>query len=101
MARIMEIALSRIREISSPSKGKKMHAVAEAHSLLRRGAPPLPEEKKGKWIERAAAVFGLTFSQAKKIVYGEVKDLRASRLDAMRDKLNQLKESANKRQGIA
>ena len=86
--------MSRIRENSSPLKGTKMDAVAEAKSAFRwipRGA----DQPKLNWLrESVAPFFGLTFSQAKKIEYQEVKDLRASRLDAMREKLNQLQERA-------
>lgn len=73
-----------------------MHAVVEALSILFE-VPRQPDEPKGRWIARAGGVFGLTFSQAKKIIYGEVKDLRATRLDAMRERLDELKESAVKR----
>ena len=71
-----------------------MHAVAEARSIMRIAVPPLPFEGKMAWLARAAGVFSLTFSQAKKIEYGEVKDLRASRLDAMREKFDQRQERA-------
>jgi hypothetical protein len=74
-----------------------MHAVVEARSIFREVVPPLPFEGKLAWITRVAGVFNLTFSQAKKIEYGEVKDLRASRLDAMRDKLSQRQERASAR----
>jgi hypothetical protein len=76
-----------------------MHVVAEARSIMREAVPPLPFEGKLAWLRRVAGVFGLTFSQAKKLEYREVKDLRASRLDAMRDKLKGLQASAAKRQG--
>src|SRR5262245_31891020 len=99
MIRIMEIALSRIREISSPSKGKKMHAVAEAKAAFR-AIPRDVDQPKLEWLRtRVAPFFGLTFSQAKKIEYDEVKDLRASRLDHIREKVSQLQESAAKRRG--
>jgi hypothetical protein len=94
----MERQMSRIRETSSLPQGTKMHAVVEAQTILR-CVPRDPTEPKWHWIKRAGAFFGLTFSQAKKIEYREVKDLRASRLDAMRDKLNELQASAAKRQG--
>lgn len=73
-----------------------MHAVVEAKSILR-FVPREPDEPKGLWLRKAGAFFGLTPSQAKKIEYEEVKDLRASRLDAMRARLTELQEGAAKR----
>lgn len=73
-----------------------MHAVVEAKSILFQ-IPRGSAEKMGEYIRRAGGFFGLTPSQAKKIVYEEVKDLRASRLDAMRARLEQLQEGAAKR----
>src|SRR4029077_16775786 len=99
MPNMMERQMSQIREKPSPSPGKKMHVVAEARSIMREAVPPLPFEGNMAWLQRVAAFFGLTCSQAKKIEYREVKDLRSSRLDAMRDKLNELQASAAKRQG--
>lgn len=87
------------REFRSPSQGKSMQAVVEAKSIIF-AVQRSPTEKMGAYIRRAGAFFGLTSSQAKKIVYGEVKDLRASRLDAMRAKLDELNESASKRREI-
>jgi hypothetical protein len=77
-----------------------MHAVLEAKSMFRfvpRGA----DEPKGEWLRRAGQFFGLTPAQAKKIEYQEVKDLRASRLDNMRARLNEAKERAEKREELA
>jgi hypothetical protein len=88
-----------IRENLSLSQGKTMNAVVEAKSILF-AVPRSPTEKMGAYIRRTGAFFGLTFSQAKKIVYGEIKDMRASRLDAMRAKLDQLQEGAAKRRGM-
>lgn len=89
--------MSRIRENSSPLKGKKMHAVAEAKSAFRL-IPRGVDQPKLEWLRQSVApFFGLTFSQAKKIEYGEVKDLRASRLDYIREKLKQGQERAVKR----
>lgn len=87
------------REFRSPSRGNAVHAVVEAKEIIF-AVPRSPTEKMGAYIRRAGALFGLTSSQAKKIVYGEVKDLRASWLDAMRAKLDELNESAAKRLGI-
>lgn len=89
--------MSQIREKLSPSQGKKMHAVAEAQSIMR-AIPRDHDEPKGAWLRRAGHFFGLTPAQAKKIEYSEVKDLRASRLDAMRERLGELKERAAKRE---
>jgi hypothetical protein len=75
-----------------------MNAVVEAQTILR-CVPRDPTEPKWHWIKRAGAFFGLTFSQAKKIEYREIKDMRASRLDAMRDRLVELRQSAANRQG--
>jgi hypothetical protein len=98
MSGIMEGSMSRIRENSSPLKGKKMDTVAEAKSAFRwipRGA----DQSKLNWLsESVAPFFGLTFSQAKKIEYGEVKDLRASRLDHIREKLRKGQERAGRRE---
>jgi hypothetical protein len=88
--------MSKFREILSLPQGKPMHAVVEAKSMFR-VVPRLPDEQKGEWLRKAARIFGLTPSQAKKIEYEEVKDLRASRLDAMRAKLNELEEGARAR----
>lgn len=76
-----------------------MHAVVEAKSIMR-FVPRGTDEPKGHWLRRAGSVFGLTPSQAKKIEYEEVKDLRASRLDAMRARLNELQQGAVKRREI-
>jgi hypothetical protein len=92
----MENDVSRNREKFSPSQGKKMNAVIEARSILRM-VPRGPDESKGAWLRKAAEMFGLTPSQAKKIEYDEVKDLRASRLDAMREIQQGLKEAASRR----
>lgn len=92
--------MSRIRESSSLPQGKKMHAVVEARSYIK-AVPRWPDEPKLDWIERAGSVFGLTFSQAKKIIYDEVKDISATRLDRMREikaKLAALKEQADDNQ---
>jgi hypothetical protein len=97
----MEPPMSRIRESSSPSQAKKMHVVAEARLIMREAVPPLPFEGKMAWLKRVAGVLGLTFSQAKKIEYLELKDMRASRLDAMRDQLAEVRTSAAKRQGAS
>ncbi len=75
-----------------------MHTVAEAQSIMRT-VPRFPDEPKLVWVKRVGALFGLTFSQAKKINYGEVKDMRASRLDAMRAKLEELEQGAVRRRG--
>lgn len=97
----MEQPVSRIRETSSPFARKTMNAVAEARSAFR-AIPRGVDQPKLEWLRRSVApFFGLTFSQAKKIEYGEVKDMRASRLDAMREKLVQLQESAAKRRGTS
>ena len=88
--------MSDFREKFSPSRGKPMHAVVEARSMFR-FVQREPDEPKGLWLRRAGRFFGLTPSQTKKIEYNEVKDLRASRLDAMRAKLNELQEGAQKR----
>ncbi|GEP59494.1 hypothetical protein RSO01_66600 [Reyranella soli] len=78
-----------------------MHAVAEAKAAFR-AIPRGVDQPKLEWLRnRVAPFFGLTFSQAKKIEYDEVKDLRASRLDHIRDKVSQLQESAAKRRGEA
>lgn len=60
-----------------------MNAVAEAKSLLYR-FPRLKGEKKLPWLEAASEFFGLTFSQAKKIEYDEVKGIDADKLRRMR-----------------
>lgn len=73
-----------------------MHAVVEAKSILQE-VPRRPDELKGDWLQRAGALFKLTRSQAKKIWYGEVKDISATRLDRMRDIRSQLQESAARR----
>lgn len=73
-----------------------MHAVVEAKSILKE-VPRHPDEPKRDWIQRAGALFKLTRSQAKKIWYGEVKDISATRLDRMRDIREQLQESAARR----
>ena len=91
--------MSEFREKFSPSRGKPMHAVVEARSMFR-AIPRGPDEPKGTWLVRAGRLFGLTPSQTKKIEYNEVKDLRASRLDAMRAKLNELQEGAAKRREL-
>lgn len=88
--------MSEFREKFSLPQGKPMHAVVEARSMFR-VVPRLPDEPKGMWLVRAGRFFGLTPSQTKKIEYEEVKDMRASRLDAMRAKLNDLQERASKR----
>jgi hypothetical protein len=96
MFSMLEVHLSRIRENLSPSQGKTMHAVVEAQSIIFR-VPRRPLEKMGDYIRRAGSMFKLTPSQAKKIVYGEVKDLRASRLDYMRARIEELQQRAVKR----
>lgn len=74
-----------------------MHAVAEAKSAFR-AITRDPDQPKLEWLrESVAPFFGLTFSQAKKIEYGEVKDLRASRLDHIREKLKQAQQRAERR----
>lgn len=73
-----------------------METIVEAQSILR-AVLPFPFEKKYAWIKRAGTFFGLTFSQAKKLEYGELKDLRASRLDAMRIRYADLKETSAQR----
>lgn len=92
--------MSEFREKFSLLQGKPMHAVVEAKSMFR-FVPRGPDEPKGRWLEKAARVFGLTPSQAKKIEYEEVKDMRASRLDAMREKLNELQQGAAKRRELS
>lgn len=96
MKRTMEDILAHFRENRSLPQGTKMHAVVEAKSIIFQ-VPRGPAEKMGEYIRRAGSFFGLTPAQSKKIVYGEVKDLRASRLDAMREKLNELQERARRR----
>lgn len=91
--------MSDFREKFSLLQGKPMHAVVEARSMFR-AVPRGPDEPKGLWLERAGRFFGLTRSQAKKIEYDEVKDMRASRLLDMREKLNQLQQGAIKRQEL-
>jgi hypothetical protein len=76
-----------------------MHAVVEAKSMFR-VVPRTPDQQKGDWLRGVARVFGLTQSQAKKIEYEEVKDLRASRLDAMRATFVEIQERAEKREEL-
>lgn len=73
-----------------------MSAVAEARAMFRI-VPRGVDQSKADWLGFVARVFHLTFSQAKKIEYGEVDDMRASRLDAMRAKFSELQESATRR----
>lgn len=73
-----------------------MQAVVEAKSMFR-VVPRTPDQQKGDWLRGVARVFGLTLSQAKKIEYQEVQDMRASRLDAMRATFTELQERAAKR----
>lgn len=76
-----------------------MNAVIEARSALRE-IPRGPDEQKGAWLRKAGGFFGLTWSQTKKIEYGEVKDLRASTLLHMRERLTILRESAERQRGL-
>lgn len=76
-----------------------MNAVAEAKYYLAE-VPRLPDETKSAWLTRTGALFRLTRSQAKKIWYDEIKDMRASRLDGMRDIRKQLQQSAARRREI-
>jgi len=73
-----------------------MSPVAEARAMFR-VVPRGVDQSKAAWLGFVARVFHLTFSQAKKIEYGEVDDMRASRLDAMRAKFSELQESATRR----
>lgn len=73
-----------------------MQAVVEAKSMFR-VVPRTPDQQKGEWLRVVGSVFGLTYSQAKKIEYEEVDDMRASRLDAMRATFTELQERAKKR----
>ena len=99
MQTMMEREMSRIRETFSLSKRKPMDAVLEARSTLRE-YPRDPHEYKGAWLRKAGGFFGLTWSQTKKIEYGEVKDLRASTLLHMRERLTVLRESAERYRGL-
>ncbi len=91
--------MSDFREKRSPSKEGPMHTVAEAKSIMR-FIPRDVDESKAAWLRKVARIFTLTTSQAKKIEYEEVKDLRASRLDAMRAKLGELQEGDAKRRRL-
>jgi hypothetical protein len=73
-----------------------MSAVAEARAIFR-VVPRGVDQTKADWLRFVARLFSLTFSQAKKIEYLELKDMRASRLDAMRAKFAEMEESAAKR----
>lgn len=82
------------REVASLSP-----EISEARQILRL-VPREHDESKQGWLLRAARFFGLTPAQAKKIEYGEVKDMRASRLDAMRAIRSELLMRAARRQEI-
>jgi len=86
--------MSRKRELLSLSP-----EISEARAIMRL-VPREHDESKQGWLLRAARLFGLTPAQAKKIEYGEVKDMRASRLDAMRAIRGELLERAARRQEI-
>jgi 4-alpha-glucanotransferase len=77
-----------------------MNAVVEAKSMFR-VVPRGVDQQKGEWLRAVARFFRLTYSQAKKIEYEEVQDMRASRLDAMRATVAELQERADQRRGIA
>ena len=88
-----------MREKFSLLRGRQMNAVLEARCALRE-IPRDPDEQKGAWLRKAGNFFGLTWSQTKKIEYGEVKDLRASTLLQMRERLTILRESAERQRGL-
>ena len=76
-----------------------MPAVAEAGEFLR-SFPRHADQSKPAWMRAAARFFGLTFSQAKKLYYGEVKTIDADVYLRMRARLDELQRAQIKRQEI-
>lgn len=74
-----------------PHKGAKMPGVLEARFHLC-AFPREHGDSKSSYLRRAAAFFGLSYWQAKKIYYGEAKRIDADRLDAMRARMVALHE---------
>ena len=76
-----------------------MSAVVEAKSMFR-VVPRGVDQQKGEWLRVVGRLFSLTYSQAKKIEYEEVQDMRASRLDAMRATFTELQERRARREEL-
>lgn len=90
--------MSRNRDFSSRSAGK-MTGVAEAKSALCL-VPRCHSDTRATWLSKAARVYGLTLSQARRLYYGEAKRIDSDRLDHIRTVRDQLQESAITRREI-
>jgi hypothetical protein len=97
---MMEMPMIRLRQFLVRNRKPAMAAVVEARTIL--CAVPqdtLRGESRGVWLQRVAAFFGLSHSEAVKIYYRRKQRMDADKLDAMRDKLVELRQSAANRQG--
>jgi len=77
-----------------------MSAVVEARSIL--CAVPVDTargESRGVWLQRCAAFFGLSNSEASKIYYRRKERMDADKLAFMREQLEQLEERTAQRRG--
>lgn len=84
--------MPRKRDDFSPSREKPMPmtGVEEARGYLLR-VPRDPLARRGDWLRTTARTYGLTYSQAKKLFYGEVKTITSDQLDFMRGVAGQLR----------
>lgn len=69
-----------------------MSAVSKAHSLVMDAidaVPREPHDNKSSLLRKAAGALGLSYWQAKKIRYGEVKSIDADKLESMRERYDE------------
>jgi hypothetical protein len=99
----MEMSMARVPGKFVPPGGK-MNAAAEARQIVVDVMALVPrdyEDNKSSLLDKAAGRLGITYWQAKKLVYREVKGVDADRLQRMRDLLNEAREAAARRQARA